>query len=399
MGQEAGPLLGVRVLDVSDAMGAYCSKLLADLGADVIKAEPPAGDGLRRRPPLVEGEMRAADSLVFAAYHANKRGITLDAAHPGALPILEAFGRWFDVVIASPSARRPVIGFDRDALKVSWADPNALIASITPFGLIGPQRDLRMTPFLSFAMSGGMHWIGQQDGPPLAVPGQLQWDEAGINAAAGVVAAILARDRVGGQLLDLSVHEVGVAKDFLLERYDVARPDAWGRTAGVGIPPTGVWLCADGLFAIAAHQDHHWQAFLSMLDQPEVLSEPSLSDPLVRRDIFDGLQEVISGLVAHRRRSELFEKGQAVGLPCAPVNTPGDFVRDIQPRARQIFEAVTTFRGDSVTIPWRWCHSDGPLLHLRRPPPGLGQHNVEVFIDELGFSPADLAEWKEAGIV
>ena len=348
---------------------------------------------------LLKGIRVREDSLVFAAYHANKRGITLDAGHPGALPVLEAIGRSCDVVIASPSARRPVVGFDREDLKVSWAAPDAVIASITPFGLTGPQRDLRMTPFLSFAMSGGMHWVGEQGGPPLVVPGQLQWDEAGINAALGVVAALLARDRVKGQLLDLSVHEVGVAKDFLLERYDVGRPDEWGRMVGVGIPPTGVWFCADGPFAIAAHQEHHWQAFLSMLDQPAALSEPSLNDPLVRRDIFDGLQEVISGLMVDRHRLELFAKGQAVGLPCAPVNTPSDFVRDIQPRARGIFERVTTANGDIVTIPWRWCHSNRPLLHLRRPPPGLGQHNVEILIDELGFSPDVLKEWQEAGIV
>jgi crotonobetainyl-CoA:carnitine CoA-transferase CaiB-like acyl-CoA transferase len=395
----AGPLSGIRVLDVSGAIGAYCTKLLADLGADVLVAEPPGGDRLRRMPPFVEGEWAGAHSLMFASYHANKRGITLDVGCPDSLPVLEALGRRCDVVVASPSVRSPLIGFDRDTPALVWAAPDAVIVAITPFGLTGPLRDARMTPFLSFAMGGGMHWVGQTDGPPLAAPGQLQWDEAGIHAAFGTLVALYGREQVGGQLLDLSVHEVAIAKDFLLERYDVATPDQWGRRVGVGIPPTGEWICADGPFAVASHQNHHWEAFLTMLDHPEALSEPALADPLLRREIFDGLEEVIAGLMASRSREELFEKGQRAGLPCAPVNTPGDFVRDVQPRARQIFESFASPDGDPVTIPWRWAHSTTPLLKFRGPAPGLGEHNVAVYVDELGFTSDELEQWKEAGIV
>lgn len=395
----AGPLSAIRVLDVSGAIGAYCTKLLADLGADVLLAEPPGGDQMRRMPPFLEGRSVGATSLMFASYHANKRGITVDVSRAESLPVLAGLGRHCDVVVASPCARRPVIGFDRDAPALEWAGPDAIVVSITPFGLTGPLRDLRMTPFLSFAMGGGMHWVGQHDGPPLAVPGQLQWDEAGIHAAFGTVVALHGRDRAGGQVLDLSVHEVAIAKDFLLERYDVARPGEWGRKVGVGVPPTGVWACADGPFAVAAHQNHHWRAFLSMLDHPDELSEPALVDPLVRREIFDGLQEAIAALMAQRSRQDLFEKGQAAGLPCAPVNTPIDFVGDVQPRARQIFESIADSDGDPVTIPWRWAHSTAPLLGLRRPAPGLGQHNVAVYVDELGFTVDQLEQWKDAGVV
>jgi crotonobetainyl-CoA:carnitine CoA-transferase CaiB-like acyl-CoA transferase len=400
MGDEpAGPLAAVRVLDVSGAIGAYCTKLLADLGADVLLGEPPDGDGLRRRPPFVAGRAVGADSLTFGSYHANKRGITIDVSHPDSLPVLEALGRHCEVVVASPSSRRPVVGFDRDAPALDWAGPDAVIVSITPFGLSGPLRDLRMTPFLSFAMGGGMQWVGPHDGPPLAAPGQLQWDEAGIHAAYGAVVGVLGRERVGGQVLDLSVHEVAMAKDFLLERYDRARPGEWGRRVGVGIPPTGVWACADGPFAVSAHQNHHWSAFLAMLDHPDALSAPSLADQLVRREIFDGLESIIAGLMAHRHRQELFAKGQAAGLPCAPVNSPGEFVRDPQPRARRVFTSVPACESDTVSIPWRWAHSSAPLLGMRRPPPRLGQHNRQVYVDELGFTIDQLERWQEKGIV
>ena len=269
------------------------------------------------------------------------------------------------------------------------------MVSITPFGLTGPMRDMRMTPFLSFAMGGGMHWVGQPDGPPLAPPGQLQWDEAGGHAAFGAVAALIARERSGGQVLDLSVHEVAATKDFLFERYDVAPPDEWGRQVGVGYPPTGDWQCADGPIAVASHQRHHWQAFLDALDHPDELSDPEFADPLFRREIFEALIQIISDLVATRSRMDLFVKGQASGLPCAPFYTPGEFVLDAQPQARGTFREAAP----GVTVPWAWCHATPPLIGLRRPAPGLGEHNEEVYVGELGFQPSELDAWTASGLV
>ena len=201
-------------------------------------------------------------------------------------------------------------------------------------------RDLRATPFVSFAMGGGMHWTGHRDGPPLAAPGQLAWDEAGIHAAFGIVSALFGHGRFGGQTLDFAVHDLAASKDFLVERFDVGAINDWGRSVEIGIPPSGRWECRDGVLGISAHQRHHWEAFLAMLDHPDELSEPSLADPQLRREIFDGLQEVISRLLKDRSRDELFEKGQAAGLPCAPVNDPGDFVRDEQPLARDLFATL-----------------------------------------------------------
>lgn len=392
------PLDGCRVLDLSGAIGAYCTKLLADLGADVIKVEPPEGDPMRRQPPLVGSEGEEATSAVFASYHANKRGVTLDVARDDAVSVLETLGAAADIVVASPTGRSPVAGFDRDGGRLHWAAPESIVAFITPFGLVGPLRDLRMTPFVSFAMGGGMHWTGHRDGPPLAVPGQVAWDEAGIHAAFGIVSALFGHDLFGGQTLDFAVHDLAASKDFLIERFDVGAINEWGRSVEIGIPPSGMWECCDGLLRISAHQRHHWDAFLAMLDQPDELSEPSLHDPQVRREIFDGLQEVIARLVKYRSRYELFEKGQAVGLPCAPVNAPGDFVNDEQPLARELFATVGAPGEMPVRIPWRWCHADPPMVRLHRPAPRLGQHNREVYVVGLGFTDEHLASWRGSGL-
>lgn len=136
-----------------------------------------------------------------------------------------------------------------------------------------------------------------------------------------------------------------------------------------------------------------------MLDHPNELSEPSLANPQLRREIFDGLQEVIARLLKDRSRDELFEKGQAAGLPCAPLNDPRDFVRDEQPLARELFATLSDTGERPVTFPWRWCHSSRSMVRLRRPAPRLGQHDREVYIDGLGFADEQLDSWSESGLV
>lgn len=393
------PLEGIRVLDLSGALGAYSARLLADLGADVTKVEPPDGDPMRRRPPLRDGRTGPEASLVFATYHANKRGITLDVGSERALPLLTELGASCDVVVLSPSRRAPVIGFDRDVPQLSWAPEQAIVCAITPFGLTGPYRDYRATAFTSYAMSGLMHRVGPPEGPPVAPPGQQQWDEAGIHGAAAVVAALHARPAVGGQLIDLAVHEVAAAKDYLLERYDLEALGTWGRVAGVGIPPTGLWRTADGPLEISAHQVRHWDAFLEMLDRPEELSEPALADPIVRRDLFDSLSEIIDGLVGHRSRTDLFERGQKAGLPCSPNHTVAEFAADPQPNARSLFVETDKDGIGPTRIPWGALHASPELTALRRPAPTLGQHNVDVYVGELGYTYTELARWKGEELV
>ncbi|HUZ08874.1 MAG TPA: CoA transferase [Acidimicrobiales bacterium] len=396
---DRGPLDGVRVLDLSSALGAYCTRLLADLGAEVVKVEPPSGDPMRRRPPLRDGITGPEASLVFASYHANKRGITLHTGRSEAMDLLAELGRTADVVVLAPSRRAPLTGFDADSGLPRWARGDAVVCVITPFGLTGPWRDFRATPLISFALGGGMHRVGTVEGPPVAVPGQAQWDEAGIHGALAVLAALEARPRHGGQVIDLSVHEVAAGKDFLVERYDVEAMFGWGRAAGVGFPPTGTWQCLDGPFEVASHQLHHWDAFLTMLDHPEELSEPSLADPLVRRDLFDGLITIIERLMATRSREELFEKGQRAGLPCCPRYTPAEFLHDAQPRARGLFVTTAKEGLGTVTLPWGFMKSTPGMLTLRRPAPGLGEHNTDVFVRELGHGAGELRSWESQGLV
>jgi crotonobetainyl-CoA:carnitine CoA-transferase CaiB-like acyl-CoA transferase len=386
------------VLDVSDALGAYCTKLLAGLGADVVKVEPPTGDELRRRPPFRAGVTGDDASLVFAYYHAGKRGITLDTRRRESLALLGELAANADVVVASPSRRRPLAGFDDERLELAWARADAIVCAVTPYGLTGPHRHWRATHFVAYAATGLMHKIGPPEGPPVVIPGQQHWDDTGAHAAVSILAALRSRADVGGQTIDISALEVAAARDFAFDRYAVEGM-ALDRSVPIGYPPTGTWQCEDGPFDVAAHQTRHWDAFLDMLDHPDVLSDPSLQDVLVRREIFDGLQETIGELLASRSRADLLERGQAAGLPCAVLNTPAEFVADEQLAARGYFVTASTADGGEVRVPGAAFTSSPALFAATGAAPGLGEHNHEVFVDDLGHSIDELAAWRDDNLV
>ena len=205
------PLSGVRVLDFTGRMGAYCGKVLAYLGADVVKVELPTGDRLRVDPPYGERADSDRAGLLFTYYHHNQRSITLDWRREDAIPLLRELSSGADVVLASPKGERDLItGFLLDPPSLTWVSADSLVCFITPFGLTGPHREWRATPFTSFALSGHMFPFGPEHGPPVAMPGQQFCDEAGAWAAFLVVATLAGPRENRSQTIDQSVHEVGL---------------------------------------------------------------------------------------------------------------------------------------------------------------------------------------------
>jgi crotonobetainyl-CoA:carnitine CoA-transferase CaiB-like acyl-CoA transferase len=389
---------GLRVADLAGAIGAYATKLLADLGADVVVVEPPGGDRLRGTPPFRDGASPPEGSLLHAYLAAGKRGVTLDVGSPEVSELLTGIGAWADVVVLSPSSRAPVEGFDFDRASLAWARDDAIVCCVTPFGLTGPYRHRRSTHFVSFAMGGGMHRMGPPEGPPVAIPERMLWETVGTHAALCILAACRARPRVGGQVVDLSVHEVAAGRDDLFDRYDVGML-TWGRHVGVGVPPTGTWACRDGLFDVACYQDAHWPAFLEMLDHPSELAEPALADMMVRQQIFDGLVPLIEELIAPRNREDLLERGQTVGLPCGLVNPPAVFVRDEQLLARDMLVRLTKPGVGSIEVPAPGFRAEPPIHCPPRAAPTLGQHTHAFYVEELDFAVEQVRDWQERGLV
>jgi benzylsuccinate CoA-transferase BbsE subunit len=216
------PLLGLRMLDLSGRIGAYCGKILADLGADVIKVELPSGDRLRFLPPFRDGASGPEASLLFAYYHHNKRGITLNWERDESQPLLGSSRLPPTSSWPHPRGRhRRLTGFVADPPSLSWVSGPVLTCFITPFGLTGPLRDWRATPFTSFAMSGYMHPVGPPEGPPLAMPGQQFYDEAGLGRHSSYRRCCASPPEFRSQVIDHSVHEVGLFNKLGTEQYDV----------------------------------------------------------------------------------------------------------------------------------------------------------------------------------
>jgi len=395
---EALPLAGVRVLDFTGSLGVYCGKLLADVGCDVIKVELPRGDDLRRRPPFRDSAPPGADGLLFAYYNNNKRGITLDWTREEALPLLEELSAVADVVLISPDRRRPIAGLEDSPPYLSWLPMRTLLCSITPYGLTGPWRGWRATSFTSFASSGGMHPVGPDAGPPLAMPGQQLYDLTGVRAAILIVAALAGDSRSRSQTIDIAAHDLGAWQRLVIERYSLIGRITT-RETNFGPPPGGVWECRDGFIDIAAHSARHWDMFVELLGSPEDLSEPLYRDRAMRAQLFDMLTTMIEHHIRDMSAHELVERGQALGLPCALMYRPEEFLDDLQPRERGTFVDIEHSLLGLLRMPGPAVHSSNKLLSYRRPAPTLGESNRDVYVEELGRSVDELREWSTRGLV
>jgi len=377
------PLGGIRVLDLAGPLGSYCGRLLADAGADVVKVEPPEGDPLRHRPPFAGDRPGPQSSLSFAYYHANKRGVVLDYRRPEAAAALADLGANADVIVLTPTVREPVAGFDPAAGELAWAGPQTVVCSITPFGLTGPCRTWRATHLVSHAMSGLMYVQGAPEGPPVVVPGQQLYDFTGAHAAVAVLTALRARPQAGGQLIDISAHEVLTQSCFDIYSYTNSALIGRRRPRATQYSGGGSWPCRDGVIEFTASTDKHWFALMELLDHPAELSDPSWAHPVVRHPYEEKIIEVMRPLIAAMSREDFFVRGQQLGLPCTVINTVGDFVDDQQPRSRGFFvrrELAGVGEVDLPGEPFR-C-TERVLDQYRRPAPRLGESSLSEVADQ-----------------
>src|SRR6185312_8981567 len=238
------PFAGVRILDLAAPVSAYCARLLAAYGADVVRVEPPDVE--------IDAAAEPRRAWLDAWYAAGCRRVALDVTDPDAVSILGELATDVHVVIASPTASTPVAGFVDAEHGFEWCDPSIVTCLLTPFGATGPLRNWRATPMTAHAMSGLMYAIGPEAGPPLSMPGRQLWDEAGIRAAICIAAALREQQRVGGQVLDIAAHEVLAGQDDLIHRFSVAGL-VMQRRANFAPPPSGTWDVADGSIDIAVN--------------------------------------------------------------------------------------------------------------------------------------------------
>jgi crotonobetainyl-CoA:carnitine CoA-transferase CaiB-like acyl-CoA transferase len=373
------PLDGVRVLDLGGELSAYGTKILADLGADVVKVEPAGGDRQRRRPPFAGGVPGLESSLTFAYYNANKRGVQLDLTDPASEADLARLAAGCDAVVMSPSARQPVPGWDRDGRRLSWAGPDTVICCLTPYGLDGPLRDRRATQLTAYADSGGMWSIGPAEGPPRVIPAFPFYDELAAHAAFAIMVALRERPQAGGQVIDLCLHDLlAYRESTAVSYYTMVGRSLSSRSRGPSMPPTGIWDVSDGQIELLIWNPPHWDGFLEIVGRPDDLLDPALRDRVERFARADQLVPRVRELLAPFTMAGFWDLALDHRVPCAPVNTILQVTRDPQLASRGFWADHDRPGTGPFRAPGRPVNSSAPLLSYRREAPQLGEHDQEL---------------------
>lgn len=392
----------IRVIDLGQGPGGgYCTRLLAGLGADVLKIERPrAGDVLRRTPPFVRG----APSLETAALHlhlnAGKRSITLDTASPTGASMLGRLLYGADVLVTGASS--PAAFGDPAALAARW--PSLIHVSITALGATGPRAGWLAPEIVAFALSGYMSLNGDPDREPVKVYGSQAELQGGLHAALAVATAVLAREHgAPAQHADVSCAEAaGSMLSGALQRHTLMRRPQHrngARPAGFGperLYPSTVRPCADGHVHVHCH--NRFPDLLSVLMEEPRLAAPDVMDsPLGHADEIDALMD---RWLAGRTRDAAVAEAQELRIPMTEVLDAREVVADAAGHhaARGAFVSVEHPGAGAVLQPGAPLRMGASPWRVARAPL-LGEHNAQVFGETLGIAPRDIARLAAAGVI
>jgi len=370
------PLAGLRVVDLADERGEMCGRMLADLGAEVLRIEPPGGALSRRLSPFASD---GRTSLFFALRNLGKHGAVLDLAEPDQRAHLHELLDEADVLLESFDPGR-LAGWDLapDALRARH--PRLIITSMTGFGQTGPYRDFAWTDLVGFAMGGMMHRCGAPSRPPVVMPGALASDNLGVTAAFATLMAVWQRiDTHAGQHLDVSAFEsLAGLSDWSIPNYSV-NPQT-GTRAGAGI--YSLYRCADGWVRMIVLVRHHWKALLEWMGHPEELSDPALEEFIPRLIARAEIEKVIERFFADRPMIVVAEEAQARGLAATPLLRPLEVLENAHTTARGSFRSVAVAEGVEVRLPAGLLTHEGERVHGETRVPAEGERGRGAFSGE-----------------
>ena len=394
-----GPLAGTRVVDLTRILaGPLCTMMLGDMGAEVIKVEPPdKGDDTRGwGPPFVAGE-----AAYFLGVNRNKRSLTLNMAVPAGQKILAGLVEKADVLIDNFR-----IGtLEKWGFTDAWFEqhaPRLVRCSITGYGSSGPKAALPGYDFILQAESGLMSICGEPDGGPTKYGVAIVDVCTGMLASNSILAALNARHRTGkGQKVELSLYETSLAMLInVASNYLTA-----GRNAGrfgnghPSIVPYTTYQAADAMVAIGIGNERQFGRVAEVLGHPEWAKDPRFTSNRARvenRDVIDGF---INEALSHDDADAWLDKLKAVGVPSGRINSVADALDDPHTTARDMIETVehsTIGALKMLGIPFKFSDT---ACSVRRAPPTLGQHNDEILKGELGLDEKAIAELRQAKVI
>ncbi len=412
-GVEAA-LTGLRVIELADALGEWCGKLFADMGADVIKMEPPSGGSSRSVGPFLDDVPDRDRSLFFWHYNTSKRGITLDVETEAGRGLVRQLIAGADVFLETlPPGRAGALGLDYPALSPS--NPRLVQVAITPFGQTGPYVDAGYvtTDLVTMALGGPMQSCGYdlEDGdlPPVRPGPYHSYHTAGHYAYIAALIALWEREASGlGQHIDVSAQAaLAVTVEFANPQWEYERAVVrrqTGRHAGRIPTARTQHLCADGKYVNLGlpRDEATWEKLLAYLREKGLsieLESDLFRDPQRRLELGGAIMNALEVVTANLTSEELFHLGQSLGLTWGAVRAPEDWLGDPQAEARGFFAEVDHPElGRAVTYPGAPYKFTASPWAIRRRAPLLGEDNAAVF-GEMGLSKADLARLVENGVI
>ena len=334
-------LKGFRALDLTDLSGQLCGRVLADLGMEVIKIEPPGGDPVRNLAPFITSADGKRLSTVFAHLNAGKASKVLDLNAAAGRAQFREWVRDADVVIESFQPG------DLDGKRLGYKDlaainPRIVMASITGFGQTGPKKNLACNDLVALAESGFLYISGDPSLPPVKPPETQAYYFASLFATAGLLAALYRRERTGqGDHVDASMQEALATQEHIIRLW--ANEQQIAKRAGSqhgSVAPAKIFSCKDGFVYLYVTRQH-WKLFLSLWkEHPAVFDAPDWLNNLYRRAHADELNPAVEAFLSGFTMAEITEFLQAKGIPCVPVNTPLGFANDEQVRERGFMAPV-----------------------------------------------------------
>jgi len=393
------PLSGLKILDLTRVLaGPYCTMVLADLGAEVVKVEvPEIGDDSRHFGPFV-----GAESAYFMSLNRNKKSITLNLKAERGKELFLALVGSFDVLVENfrPGTMEKLgLGYER----LAEANPGLVYAAASGFGNTGPYRLKPAYDVVVQGMGGIMSITGHPGGPPTRVGASIGDITAGLFTAIGILAALRARETTGrGQMVDVAMLDCQVAiLENALARYQVS-----GQVPGpIGnrhpsITPFSSVPAADGYLIIAIGNDALWEKFCRLVEREDLRAEPAFRTNHGRTENWNRLEPLLAEVFAPRTVAEWLALLEGAGIPCGPIQSIDQVVEDPQIRAREM--VVEVEHPVAGTLKMAGCPvklSAAPAQWLRRPSPLLGEHTEEVLADYAGVTPEDVGKLREEGVV
>lgn len=399
-------LTGLEVLDLADEKASFCSKLLADLGAEVVKIERPGGDASRWIGPFWGNKPHPERSLSFWYNNSNKLGITLNWETREGQEILHQMAGKTDVIIETfPPGYLGKVGLDYESL--SKLNPRLILVSVTGFGQSGPYRKYKSSDIIASATGGQMWVCGAPDTPPLKPYGEQSYYVASLFAAIGILIALRERRHSGtGQHIDISAQEaVAATLEHVLVRYfyDNIVPEREGNsiTNDFCILP-----CRDGYILLMI--DGYWGIVVDWLDSEGMVGDlkgERWQNEQYRRQHWDHIVDILTQWTKAHTRSELFELAQLMHLPWAPVASLPEMVNSVQLLARNffVFVAHPELSGGGPTpniykCPGAFAKFSNSTTKWGRAPV-IGEHNTEIYQGKLGISIDELKRLSQRKII